>query len=421
MKATPLSEHPYFPMLLTNGRDAMLTDYSGSNLCGASGHTHAEQNQGNACGWYKTAHMTIPGLKRIQSILTASLQVFFFRGIAEPRWYEQSFDPRTATLTTDLTFWTDIRLRVTCFLDADSLWCQRIELLECPEDRELTIAFSVSSPSCGMFALNLPHSFTFDAEQPEDGLQKFRYSMNGVPGGGFMLCSGGYTEAKPGEIIYQNVHAGFTAWRILSAVDQTEAEDPEAELNRRLVLAQTGYATRADLHVADWNAYFTPVTVSIPDEQLQYLFDLSRYVVRGCQHPETGMLGLGTLPSLWGGGLYDCYDSHYAYLAMMRCGDRIGPQKYLESFLNHADSGREELKKIGINGTAFAGWDDQNGRFTLENFEKYVTHYKPSFSVYAIFTVYWLKRFFRRYAHAGRASVDRRRSFADEFHRRAIR
>ena len=54
--ATPYSTRPYFPMLLANGRDAVLIDYSGSMMTGEPDHAHHEQNQGVLNGWYKIAH-----------------------------------------------------------------------------------------------------------------------------------------------------------------------------------------------------------------------------------------------------------------------------------------------------------------------------------------------------------------------------
>ena len=54
-KILPPASKPFFPMILANGTDVVLLDYSGSMHC-ESGHLHLEQHQGTLCGWQKTTH-----------------------------------------------------------------------------------------------------------------------------------------------------------------------------------------------------------------------------------------------------------------------------------------------------------------------------------------------------------------------------
>ncbi len=56
MQATPLSERPYYPFALANGRDTVLLNYTGAMVSGLTGHTHNEQHQSSVCSWYKAEH-----------------------------------------------------------------------------------------------------------------------------------------------------------------------------------------------------------------------------------------------------------------------------------------------------------------------------------------------------------------------------
>lgn len=42
MKATPFSKEGYYPMSMASGRDAVLIDYTGSNVVSLNDHTHAD-------------------------------------------------------------------------------------------------------------------------------------------------------------------------------------------------------------------------------------------------------------------------------------------------------------------------------------------------------------------------------------------
>jgi len=58
MKAPRQSARPVFPMLLANGCDAVLMDFSGSLFSGGANHAHREQHQGCVCGWYRALRLT---------------------------------------------------------------------------------------------------------------------------------------------------------------------------------------------------------------------------------------------------------------------------------------------------------------------------------------------------------------------------
>jgi len=92
----PPRSKPYFPMILANGSDVVLADYSGGMHC-HSGHLHLEQHQGALCGWQKVSHR-----KKGRHML--SVAFFPYRvmrpddDVYEVGWFDQSFDPRTAAI-----------------------------------------------------------------------------------------------------------------------------------------------------------------------------------------------------------------------------------------------------------------------------------------------------------------------------------
>ena len=156
MYATPFSKEQYYPMLLANGRDSILVDYSGSNFVSRNGHSHFEQHQGAPCGWYKGSHPSFSKKVPIQSIVAAGFQVILFEAPCEPDFYVQSFNPRSATLITELTFNKEIKISVESFLTDESLWCETLTVLSCPKEYDLSLGFQVSLPFSGMSSLGLP-------------------------------------------------------------------------------------------------------------------------------------------------------------------------------------------------------------------------------------------------------------------------
>ena len=390
MIATPLSQRSYFPMPLGSGRDTMLVDYTGSACTSRSGHTHAEQNQGVNCGWHKASNRAIHPEGPIQTLFMPDLQVYLLQAPAEPRFFEQRFDPERAILETILTFYRGLKLRVECFMNDESIFCQRIEVLECPEELKVDLGFALTRAHSACSALWLRWEEAFECQKASDRRHDFTYRCGEITGAGFMAADRDYDDTTEREGIYRAVKTGFCVSRFITCADSSETQDVQGLLDARIV-ADAGYDALKARHTAVWKAYFETSCVKLPDEEMQYLYNVSRYVVRTAQHPESGQIGLGMMPHLWRGGLYDVFDSLFAQRALLSCGNIREGRAYLQGYVDAAPAGREMLQKEGIAGTAFAGWDDYTGRFVRgeDKFVRYVAVYKPMMSAFVVHAAYW--------------------------------
>jgi len=128
--ATPDSKRPYFPMLLANGRDAVLIDYSGSMMTGEPDHTHHELNQGARKGWYKVAHRATRG-ESILPVVQTGYHMVCNGERYEPDHYRQTFDPKTAILTTSISA-TGFDYVVETFVADDSVLVEHFEIRGVP-------------------------------------------------------------------------------------------------------------------------------------------------------------------------------------------------------------------------------------------------------------------------------------------------
>ena len=99
--ASPFSDAPYFPMLLSNGSDAVLIDYTGSMLSGNPSHAHREQNQGCPLGWYKANHCCgQKGHAKLQPIVQSGYFLSVNGEFCDIADYKQTFLPKQAILKT---------------------------------------------------------------------------------------------------------------------------------------------------------------------------------------------------------------------------------------------------------------------------------------------------------------------------------
>lgn len=390
MKATQFSKEPYFPMLLCNGRDAVVVDYSGNGFHCVSGHTHPEQNQGVSLGWYK-ASSRFPWSGTIQPLFNIGIRLDMFGAPAEPRDFKQRFFPKEAVLKTELQYYTDVRLHQECFLNDEGIFCQRFSL-ENPNGRHIDfqVGTRLAEPSDRVLAFR--RSADYHAAV-KDGALLFTYGCDGAPGEGFQIADREPDEVAEGMMVFRAVKDGFSLTRFVSAVDARESPAPGAMLKKRRNLAEDGWDALLAKHKAVWKEYFETSSLTVPDEKLQYVYDLSRYVLRAAQHPDSGMIGLGMLPSLWGGALYDTYDEMSAHAALLTSGNLAEGRRYLNSYVRNAPFGKKILSEAGIKGTAFGGWDDCEGRFTHRDFLDYTTRYKPSFTAFMLYAAWYQKCF----------------------------
>lgn len=376
MKATPYSNEPYYPMILSNGQDGIVVNYTGTNVCPSSGHGFPGETLGVPCGWYKASSRAANG-KTVQQILRAGIEVEIYDSSCMPKYYEQSMDAKEGILTTKMIFADDVHITVESFLTENGLWGEKVTVTECPENIKVQLGFSLLRTFSGYAWTELLEPPTMEADPKPDEVS-FTYSVSGKPGMGALWPSEPFVSIESckdyfygtmGKVkgLFGAVKKGTTVSRLLACVDATECEDYVAEYENRKQMAAKGYEYVKALHVEQYKKRNADTWVQMPDERLQGVYDISRYHLDGNFNRKTGAISLGLLPHLWDGGLHCSYDATFIIAALMRAGNEECAKKYSEFFISQGKMGKKALEGIGEKGTGFTGWTNSEGGFARLN------------------------------------------------------
>ena len=380
---------------MSSGRDAVLVDYGGSGFLSLNGHTHAEGHQGVINGWYKSAHKPADGRPILPS-LSLGIQVNYHGAPAEPTFYEQEFFPELATLVTVVDFRFGLRLRITSFITyGSSISCERVELIEAPEKTDLTIAFRAMEPWFPTRIGSFPDRPTASFTTASENLVEIDYKTYSFHGSGGILAyptPDSVTEGKCAsycsytDLIYTSPRKGEIYSRLAWLIGDNETYASTEELKS---LASLGFDEIYSRHKSLWRGYFGTSSVELGDEKLDYLYRLSRYLVKAHQHPDSGIITLGMQPNHWGGAISCAWDAEFAHEALLTTSNLDESRKFTEQFYRQADIGYEVMKKCGYTGLGFTGWTTLSGEFCGHTtIEKWLTDFKPMFSAYAITSLY---------------------------------
>jgi len=314
--ATQHSTRPYFPMLLANGRDAVLVNYSGSMMSGSPDHSHNEQYQGVLCAWYKIAHGGMRD-ENIRPIVQSGYHLLCNGEYYAVDCYEQSFDAAHAILTTKIGA-SGFSLVIETFISDESVLTEHYEIIDVPEGRN-ELEFFVSAPSPGLYPLILPAMSAKISKHKESGLIGYDYKIRGIAGSGFLLADRRPDKISADGISFSNLKPGDGITKYLLMLDETDHK-PYKKIGLRTVedLRTKTYKQNRSRHAATWEKFTGKSRISVPDCDLQYLYDLSIYVLKSHQHPATGCMTAGMFPPLWRGGGIFGYDSYYMQQAMLR-------------------------------------------------------------------------------------------------------
>ena len=327
--ATPHSTRDYFPMLLANGRDAVLVDYSGSMMTGSPEHAHRELNQGVLSGWYKIAHR-----KRQESILPVIQTGYHMISNGEhfdPNDYQQTFDPITAILTTRVTA-SGFVLSIESFVTKNSILIEHFKILSVPDgcnELELFIA----APSPGLYPLAFPVKPDISMRaQKKKKIIKYKYNLRGIAGNAFMWTDRMPEKMSDHSMCFTDLKGCREITKYLLVCDDTDESSHRLAGNEILRnRAFYNFKHQRAEHVREWKKYTGMSSISIPDENLQYLFNLGVYTLKAHQHPVTGAATVGMFPPLWGGGGIFGYDTYYLQQALLRT-NHIDESRNLLSF-----------------------------------------------------------------------------------------
>ena len=392
MIATPLSSRPYFPALLANGTDAVLLSYSGSMASGLTGHAHFEQHQGCPCAWYKVGHVARnPGCRVIQPIVQSGYQVLLDGEVCDIDDYEQRFDPVGAVLHTRASA-RGVVVHTEAFLTADPVLVERYRVERVPAGKEAGLAFFVRTTDGRTGGLTTILATEMHLRRRQADALAFDYRVGAVRGAGALLSdrpADAPYDAWPG-LLFRGVRRGFRASKFLVLADPTDGRDFRLRLGRAVERCrQLGAPGLLREHRQAWTRHARRSRVTLPDEEFQYLYDYSVYVLRANQHPRTGAISVGPLPSLWGGGVHDPFDGCYAHRALLATNRLDEARLHLGYYDLQRRRGRKLAHDMGLPGAVYSGWSDCFGNDLTRNLETYLLDYKPLMPAYIVLDRYW--------------------------------
>ncbi len=380
-------------MLLSNGADAVLADYSGSMMTAAPNHVHGEQYQGCPIGWYKVGHIRRKHV-RLQPILRSSYFILIAGEIWDVSDYAQVFDPVSAVLKTRVKI-GGVHCTIESFMADDHLLVEHYRVTKTPARRAVQIAFMISNAWSGMAATDLPQLPDLHVEPGKDKTLSLTYSLSGLSGIGRMFSDcepDGVSDYPAGAkgIHFGGVKAGWSATKFLVLVDPSDGKDHEHQLKQTVADCRThGYAGVKRRHTRIWRTYSRRSRVSLPDKAFQYLYDLSVYCLRAHQHQRTGAITVGMLPHLWGGGTYVPYDAFYAHHALVRTNHINEGQRHLDFYRMQHSRGQRLAAKHGIPGAVYSPWSNCFGQHKGADSDAHVLDYKPLMASFIVLEHYW--------------------------------
>ena len=394
MKATMFSKEKYIPMCMASGRDALFIGYDGSNFVSHNGHAHMEAHQGAQTGWYKSASKKAHDFT--QPSVMAGVQVHLYGAAVVPTSYEQEFIPEEATLYTTLTFRAGIKLRISSFFTyGDCIWGERVEILEMADEIEPEIGFRVCNPFLSE-RLNFLRQARCEFSEGKKNEIAYTFITGEHTGRGvliadrdfdsFKISSSEFADQCYGEGLYKGLRAGDVLKRTMICLGDNEKHVSYDELLSRAYL---GFDTLHARHKRLWADYFATASLSFGNEELDYVFKLSRYLAKACQGEDSGIVTLGMMPYHWRGAASCAWDEEMVHEAMLITGNFAESEHYTEQYKRQAPEGYRILKERGLPGVAFSGWNSLLGEFCGHRpIEEWITTFKPMFAIYAVIAVY---------------------------------
>ena len=388
------STEKYIPMCLCGGRDAIYVGYDGSGFVSHSGHAHMETHQGAQTGWYKSASKR--ALEFTQPSVMAGIQVYLYGAAVVPTSYEQEFVPEEAMLYTTLSFRSGIKLRISSFFTyGDCIWGERVEILEMPDGIEPEIGFRVNAPFITE-RLKFIREVGCEFSEGEKNELSFRFKTGDFSGRGVLIAERDFDKTKISsskfidqcysEGLYTGLRTGDVISRTMICLGDNEGYITYGELRARAAL---GFDRLICEHKDLWSNYFSTCSVSFGNEELDYVFKVSRYLAKACQGEDSGIVTLGMLPYHWRGGASCAWDEEMVHEAMLNTGNFAESEHFTKQYLRQAPEGYRILKEKGLPGVAFSGWNSLLGEFCGHRpIDEWITTFKPMFAIYAVIAIY---------------------------------
>ena len=376
-------QRPYYPLLAANGTDAILLGLGGfpddPNWMCYSAQLPFRIN----LGWYKTARKDYSyshrhygpscyGTSVCLAAVTTMLTVGKERnlGIRNPKQY---FDPKKRVLTTFFSLRESCgkktaEIKVTNFMTDEHLLVEHYEVLAEPENG-IRFGFCLDTPNSPDLYELCVHPEKIEHEKMERGFCfKYKYSSPEIYDG----IAATWTDRRDSEYIskadyptdYSPIIAqGKAVTHYVAVVDSYDAEDYSSEIKRMLrKTVDVGYESILEEHIKSGNKYFNASSVTLPEKDLEYLYDYSNYILKATFDSESGFMPMGILPGNWHNAMFwDCWFASMAWLG----SNRAEESKKISCFYkNKLKEAQEVAKKLQCDGARYA-WTTNRAHFEL--------------------------------------------------------
>ncbi len=393
----------YFPMLLSNGADSALIDWTGSI---ASGTRSLKELP---LFWYKNDRRCARR-QNLYPILRTGFCLYADGDEVFKRNCVQKFDPRKGVLATRMRC-EGFDLRIETFLSRRHLLVEHIEVVAAPK-ADCAVEFFFMTPDTmplyHLPVIHLPGS-VLDSYAADDLSRRadIRYVFKCAGGGRRIECD--YTmpaghddgdklsgvivslcdhlgaEAQCGSDVKRadtmgslgsnrlwvgNVRTGDVFSRFTAVVDQKD--DPEYQTLAREQLGIPYESIRKE-HEEEWGAYARRSSLSIPDKTLLRIYETGLFHIRGSIVERNGMLTMGGMPWLWGGWSFNPWDAWFCFNALVS-SNRIAEARLILGFYKTALPAMRRLAESqGYPGAAKFPWGAP-GNERLETYDADEVH-----------------------------------------------
>lgn len=385
-------ERPYYPLLAANGTDAILLTPGGfpddpNWMC------YSMQLPFRiSLGWYKTARKDYGYSHKFYgpSGYGTSVALAGFTtmptigkdrnlGIRDPK---QFFDPKKRVLTSTYSInesrgTTPAEIKVTSFMTDEHLLVEHYEVLREPESG-IRFGFRLNTPfSSDLHELRV-HPEKIEHEKIENGIAfTYKYSSPEIYDGmaaAWVDTPGCEYEKENGclnTVFSPVVSKGNTITRYTAVVDSDDISDFRGEIKRLSQKTITkGYETILAEHVDNSKKYFTNFSISLPNKDLEYIYNYSHYVLDVTQNKETGFMPMGILPGNWNNAMF--WDSWFASMAWLGSNKIDNAKKISLFYKGKLQEAVAVAKKLNRAGARYA-WTTNRAHFELnpENVQQF--------------------------------------------------
>lgn len=359
----------YDHCFLGNGTDGVLVGYTGAMV-------PERVNAPEQCVWYKSDRY-YPIERPVMPVLHRHYRKEVTR-VPDPRdswlelaplgrcWYvmldergnpckvmssRQHFEPRTATLTSEVGFVGGAMAQVTTVLHPSL----PLLIIRLAFDRELRIRASIAGGPWTTSGLE-PSPLTALRVQPGE-VGRLLYEVGDLAGEQLLWLD--QPPERWGQVNTHEALGGPAAWierrgqhlSIFHAiVDARDSTSATAVLSDARALGADGLL--AD-HRKAWAGYRARSSVTLPDPALQRLYDAGLTLFRSIQSPVSGGIPVGITRQTWSSHLF--WDAYYPLRALLEANHPAAARAHCGFILRTAERARQHaLATFGVEGLA---WD----------------------------------------------------------------